>query len=213
MPQPAQPARVPGRLNRLYQRQRERAAARGARGGRAAFRAAVVGACGDAPAGSRTWSSGATGGTTGTPCSTGSRRSGRGSGGSTFPDRHIASKRRQGLAPKTIANHLRTLSAMFQYARRRRRMTANPVGLLEPLHVPTPETPVLSEQEVAALLNAPSRGDGRRRGRSRLVGAGAPSDGVRARHRSPPRRDPRAPLAGRGDARPAAARAARVRPR
>lgn len=33
-------------------------------------------------------------------------------------------------------------------------MTTNPVGLLEPLHVPAPETPVLSEQEVAALLNA-----------------------------------------------------------
>jgi len=69
-------------------------------------------------------------------------------------DRYIAAKRLEGLAPKTIANHLRTLSAMFEYARRRRRMTTNPVGLLEPLHVPTPDTPVLSEQEVAALLNA-----------------------------------------------------------
>ena len=69
-------------------------------------------------------------------------------------DRYIAAKRRQGLAPKTIANHLRTLSAMFEYARRRRRMQTNPIGLLEPLHVPTPETPVLNEQEVAELLNA-----------------------------------------------------------
>ena len=58
------------------------------------------------------------------------------------------------LAPKTISNHLRTLSAMFEYARRRRRMQTNPVELLEPLHVPTPETPVLSEAEVARLLNA-----------------------------------------------------------
>jgi integrase len=33
-------------------------------------------------------------------------------------------------------------------------MQTNPVGLLEPLHVPTPETPVLREEEVAALLNA-----------------------------------------------------------
>ena len=33
-------------------------------------------------------------------------------------------------------------------------MTVNPVGLLEPLHVPTPDTPVLCEEEVAALLNA-----------------------------------------------------------
>jgi integrase len=63
-------------------------------------------------------------------------------------------KRREKLAPKTIANHLRTLSAMFEYARRRRRMTLNPVGLLEPLSVPTPDTPVLREEEIAALLNA-----------------------------------------------------------
>jgi integrase len=69
-------------------------------------------------------------------------------------DRYIAAKRRGKLAPKTIANHLRTLSAMFEYARRRRRMTVNPVGLLEPLSVPTPDTPVLREEEVAALLNA-----------------------------------------------------------
>jgi hypothetical protein len=69
-------------------------------------------------------------------------------------DRYIAAKRRQGLAPKTIANHLRTLHGMFEYARRRRRMMVNPVGLLEPLHVPTPETPVLREEEVAALLTA-----------------------------------------------------------
>ena len=43
---------------------------------------------------------------------------------------------------------------MFEYARRRRRMQTNPVELLEPLHVQTPETPVLREEEVAALLNA-----------------------------------------------------------
>lgn len=69
-------------------------------------------------------------------------------------ERYIARKRREGLAPKTIANHLRTLSAMFEYARRRRRMRPNPIGLLEPIHVPTPETPVLREEDVAALLNA-----------------------------------------------------------
>jgi integrase len=69
-------------------------------------------------------------------------------------DRYIVPKRREGLAPKTIANHLRTLSSMFEYAKRRRRMTVNPVALLEPLHVPTPDTPVLREEEVAALLNA-----------------------------------------------------------
>ena len=33
-------------------------------------------------------------------------------------------------------------------------MQTNPVDLVEPLHVPTPETPVLREEEVAALLNA-----------------------------------------------------------
>jgi len=43
---------------------------------------------------------------------------------------------------------------MFEYARRRRRMTVNPVGLLEALSVPTQDTPVLREEEVAALLNA-----------------------------------------------------------
>ncbi len=75
-------------------------------------------------------------------------------------DRYIAAKRRERLAPKTISNHLRTLSAMFEYARRRRRMQMNPVELLEPLHVPTPETPVLREEEVAAVLKRlPSRGE------------------------------------------------------
>ncbi len=69
-------------------------------------------------------------------------------------DRYIARKRREKLSPKTISNHLRTLSAMFEYARRRRRMQTNPIALLEPLHVPTPETPVLREEEVAAVLNA-----------------------------------------------------------
>jgi integrase len=69
-------------------------------------------------------------------------------------DRYIATKRREKLAPKTIANHLRTLHAMFEYARRRRRMSSNPVDLLEPLSVPTPDTPILREEEVAALLNA-----------------------------------------------------------
>jgi len=69
-------------------------------------------------------------------------------------DRYISAKRREMLSPKTIANHLRTLSAMFEYARRRRRMTVNPVGLLEPLSVPTPDTPVLREEEVGGLLNA-----------------------------------------------------------
>jgi hypothetical protein len=69
-------------------------------------------------------------------------------------DRYIAAKREAGLAAKTIANHLRTLSAMFEYARRRRRMTVNPVHLLEPLSVPTPDTPVLQEEEIASLLNA-----------------------------------------------------------
>ena len=33
-------------------------------------------------------------------------------------------------------------------------MTINPVRLLEPLSVPTPDTPVLRQEEVAALLNA-----------------------------------------------------------
>jgi integrase len=69
-------------------------------------------------------------------------------------DRYIATKREDRLAAKTIANHLRTLSAMFEYARRRRRMSVNPVSLLEPLSVPTPDTPVLREEEIAALLNA-----------------------------------------------------------
>jgi hypothetical protein len=69
-------------------------------------------------------------------------------------DRYIGRKRRDKLAPKTISTHLRTLSAMFEYARRRRRMQTNPVDLLEPLHVPTADTPVLREEEIAALLNA-----------------------------------------------------------
>ena len=46
-----------------------------------------------------------------------------------------------------------------------------------------------------------------------MVGSRAASDGVRARYGAPARRDPRAPLAGRRDARPPVARPALVRPR
>jgi hypothetical protein len=47
---------------------------------------------------------------------------------------------------------------MFEYARRRRRMRVNPIGLLEPLSVPMPDTPVLREEEVTALQRPGSHG-------------------------------------------------------
>jgi hypothetical protein len=86
-------------------------------------------------------------------------------------DRYIAAKRREKLAPKTIANHLRTLSATFEYARRRRRMSVNPVSLLEPLSVPTPHARLARGGDRRPPERLPARGAGRETPRGPLVGA------------------------------------------
>jgi integrase len=69
-------------------------------------------------------------------------------------DRYIAAKTAEGLSPKTIGNHLTTLSAMLKVAMRWRLISTNPVALIERPRLETPEMSVLSETEIGRLLNA-----------------------------------------------------------
>jgi integrase len=69
-------------------------------------------------------------------------------------DRYIAAKMAEGLAPKTIGNHISTLSKMFEVAMRWRIVGSNPVARIDRPKVDTPETQVLTEVEVARLIGA-----------------------------------------------------------
>lgn len=68
-------------------------------------------------------------------------------------DRYIAAKTAEGLSPKTIGNHLTTLSAMLKVAMRWRLIGSNPVALVERPRLETPEMNILTETEIARLLN------------------------------------------------------------
>lgn len=74
--------------------------------------------------------------------------------GQELVDRYIATKTAEGLSPKTVSNHLTTLSAMLKVAMRWRLIGSNPVPLVERPRVSTPEMSVLSEVEIARLLAA-----------------------------------------------------------
>lgn len=68
-------------------------------------------------------------------------------------DRYMALK--QGtLSPKTVSNHLRLLSLMFNVAKRWRLVTLNPVELVDGPRVQQAELNVLTEAEIARLLTA-----------------------------------------------------------
>lgn len=69
-------------------------------------------------------------------------------------DRYIAAKTAEGLSPKTIGNHLTSLSAMLKVAMRWRLIGSNPVALVERPRIETPEMSVLTETEIGRLLNA-----------------------------------------------------------
>ena len=68
-------------------------------------------------------------------------------------DRYIATKSKK-LAPKTIRNHLALLHVMFKVAQRWRMVHTNPLAEVEPPSVPRPDTVILSDADVAALLAA-----------------------------------------------------------
>ena len=66
----------------------------------------------------------------------------------------IVTARREGLSPKTIGNHLSTLSKMFEVAIRWRLVANNPVAMVDRPRVEQGDTPVLTNAEIARLLTA-----------------------------------------------------------
>jgi len=69
-------------------------------------------------------------------------------------DRYVAQKAAEGLAPKTIHNHLQLLSVMFGRARAWRLVRSNPLDFVDRPRTEPPEVQVLSEAEIAAYLSA-----------------------------------------------------------
>lgn len=66
--------------------------------------------------------------------------------------RYVAFKRRAGLAPKTISNHLLLLHAMFEFALRRELVTRNPVARAErPISDAPPDIRFLTLEELPRL--------------------------------------------------------------
>jgi len=69
-------------------------------------------------------------------------------------DRYITKKMREGLAPKTVTNHLLLLQVMLKRAVRWRLIKRNPVSDSERPRLHQPELNVLTETEIARLWNA-----------------------------------------------------------
>jgi integrase len=69
-------------------------------------------------------------------------------------ERYVTDKLAAGLSPKTVRNHLALLGRMFRVAIRWRLASSNPVEMIDPPRGDGPEPEVLSEVEIAKLLNA-----------------------------------------------------------
>jgi integrase len=69
-------------------------------------------------------------------------------------DAYIGTKLAEGLAPKTVTNHLATLDVVWKVAKRWRRVRANPLDDVDRPRVDDPQTVILSEDEIAALIEA-----------------------------------------------------------
>jgi integrase len=69
-------------------------------------------------------------------------------------DGYIGTKLVEGLSPKTIRNHLATLRLVFAAARRWKRIRENPLDHVDGPRLDEPETTILAEEEVAALIIA-----------------------------------------------------------
>jgi integrase len=69
-------------------------------------------------------------------------------------DRYVAAKVRQGLAPKTINNHLLTLNVMLKQAVRWKLIHANPVADIDRPRLQDSDSQVLSESEISRLWAA-----------------------------------------------------------
>ncbi len=68
-------------------------------------------------------------------------------------DRYIAQKAAEGLAPKTIHNHLQLLSVMFGRALAWRLVRSNPLIFVDRPRADQPEIQILSEAEIAEYLS------------------------------------------------------------
>jgi integrase len=69
-------------------------------------------------------------------------------------DQYVAAKVRQGLAPKTINNHLLTLNVMLKQAVRWKLIHANPVADVDRPRLQDSDSQVLSESEISRLWGA-----------------------------------------------------------
>lgn len=69
-------------------------------------------------------------------------------------DGYIAAKLEEGCSPKTIHNHLSTLSLLFTTARRWKRIRSNPLDEVDGPKLVDPATVILNEDEIAALRKA-----------------------------------------------------------
>jgi integrase len=69
-------------------------------------------------------------------------------------ERYAGDKLREGLAPKTVRNHLALLGLMFRQARKWRWVSENPLELVDPPPLPHVDTETLTAAEVKRLLAA-----------------------------------------------------------
>jgi integrase len=69
-------------------------------------------------------------------------------------DAYVTEKIQAGRSAKSVRNDLTLLGLLFKVARSWQLVTVNPVELVEPPSVPQPETVILTDDEIAALLGA-----------------------------------------------------------
>ena len=69
-------------------------------------------------------------------------------------DRYVAEKMREGLAPKTVNNHLLTLRVMLKQAVRWRLLRSNPAADVDHPRIEECDLRVLSEEDIARLWRA-----------------------------------------------------------
>jgi integrase len=74
--------------------------------------------------------------------------------GSEHLEAYIGAKLADGLSPKTVTNHLATLDVVWKVAKRWRRVRSNPLDDVDRPRLENPETVILTEAEVAGLLEA-----------------------------------------------------------
>jgi integrase len=69
-------------------------------------------------------------------------------------DGYVAAKLAEGCSPKTVRNHLSTLSLIFTTAKRWKRIRSNPLDEVDGPKLEDPDTVILTEDEIGALRKA-----------------------------------------------------------